>query len=483
MRGGLARIVSLTMILLLRTGTLMVMARLLNPRDFGLVGMVTAVIGVFSVFRDFGLSAAAVQRSEITAEQSSTLFWINLLVGVTLGAVATALGPFVAAFYHEPRLVGVTAVLATAFVFNAAGVQHTALLERRMRFVTLSVIDIAALLVGTSIGIGMALAGFGYWSLAANSTVTPLAYTVGVWLISRWVPGRPRRQIEILRMIRFGGTLTLNGLLMYLATNLDKVLLGRFWGVEALGIYGRAYQLINIPTESLNSAAGGVTFAALSRLQDEPARLRSFFVKSYSLTLSITVPITFMCALFGDDIIGVFLGHKWHSAIPVFRLLAPTALCLGILAPLGWLLASCGLVGRGLRMTLVTVPILVAAYAIGLHWGPIGVATAYSTAMMLSVIPMIAWARSGTPVLLRDLLLAIGRPLLSGIAAGGLAFALQSMWGALLPFLKLALNAGVFSCAYLLVLLYVMRQKQLFVEVLRGIFKSSSTDEPAAISL
>jgi O-antigen/teichoic acid export membrane protein len=118
--------------------------------------MVTAVIGVF---RDFGLSAAAVQGSEITAEQSSTLFWINLLAGVTLGAVATALGPFAAAFYHEPRLVGVTAVLATAFVFNAAGVQHTALLERRMRFVTLSVIDIASLLVGTSIGIGMALAG------------------------------------------------------------------------------------------------------------------------------------------------------------------------------------------------------------------------------------------------------------------------------------------------------------------------------------
>src|SRR5581483_8880458 len=107
MRGGMARIVSQMTNLALRTGTLMVMARLLAPKDFGLVGMVTAVIGVFSVFRDFGLSAAAVQRQSITPEQSSTLFWINLGVGCILGVIAVALGPFVAAFYHEPRLVAV----------------------------------------------------------------------------------------------------------------------------------------------------------------------------------------------------------------------------------------------------------------------------------------------------------------------------------------------------------------------------------------
>jgi O-antigen/teichoic acid export membrane protein len=260
-------------------------------------------------------------------------------------------------------------------------------------------------------------------------------------------------------------------------------LLGRFWGVEARGIYGRAYQLVNIPSDSLNSSAGGVIFAALSRLQDEAARLRSFFVKGYSLMLSITVPITLMCALFGNDIIGVFLGHKWNSAIPVFRLLAPTTLCLGIRAPLGWLLASCGLVGRGLRMTLVTVPILVTAYALGMPWGPKGVATAYSAAMILLVVPMIAWARRGTPVLLRDLLLAIGRPPLSGIAAGGLAFGLQFIWSALRPLPRLMLSGAVVSSVYLGVLLYVRRQKHFFVEVLRGIFKSSTTEESAAISL
>ena len=483
MRGGLARIVTQITTLLLRTVTLMIMARLLAPKDFGLVGMVTAVIGVFSVFRDFGLSSAAVQRSHITPEQSSTLFWINLLVGFTLSVIALVLGPFVAAFYHEPRLVAITALLGTAFLVNAAGVQHTALLEREMRFVILSVIDIVSLVVGTSMAIGLALRGFGYWSLVATSTITPLCYTIGVWLTARWMPGLPRKQAGVLHMMRYGGTLTLNGLITYLAMNLDKVLLGRFWGVEALGIYGRAYQLVNIPSDNLNSAAGGVVFAALSRLQDDPVRLKSFFLKGYTLVLSLTVPIALMCALFGDDIIRVFLGPKWISAIPVFRILAATTLGYAILAPLNWLLASSGLVGRGLRIALVLMPTLVVGYAIGLHWGPTGVAAGYSTAMMLAVIPLIAWARRGTPVKLSDLLLAIARPLASGILAAGLVFGIRHFWGgAILPLPRLIICTTAVLCFYLGILLYALGQKPLYVEILRGFMRSSSAEDPVPVS-
>ena len=115
-------------------------------------------------------------------------------------------------------------------------------------------------------------------------------------------------------MLRFGGTITLNGLVVYVAYNLEKVLLGRFWGADALGIYGRAYQLINIPTDNLNSAIGGVAFSALSRLQNDPVRLKSYFLKGYSLVISLTIPITIFCALFADDIVLVVLGPKWTDA-------------------------------------------------------------------------------------------------------------------------------------------------------------------------
>ena len=126
-RGGLARLFAVGAGFLLRLGSLMVLARLLGPKDFGLVGMVTAFTGFLGVFRDFGLSAAAVQRTTITEEQMSTLFWINILVGLLLMAVAFAMAPAIAAFYRNPQLFWVTAVLAPGFLFNAAGIQHSAL--------------------------------------------------------------------------------------------------------------------------------------------------------------------------------------------------------------------------------------------------------------------------------------------------------------------------------------------------------------------
>jgi PST family polysaccharide transporter len=161
-RGGLARLIAQAANFVLRTVSLMVLARLLDPKDFGLVGMVTAFTGVLGLFRDFGLSSAAIQRATVTEEQVSTLFWINLLVGALLGLLAIGMAPAIAAFYHEPRLFGVTAVLAAGFLFNAAGVQHGALLQRQMRFTALAIINTVALVVGTAVAIGGALAGYGY---------------------------------------------------------------------------------------------------------------------------------------------------------------------------------------------------------------------------------------------------------------------------------------------------------------------------------
>ena len=147
-RGGLARLCAQGANFLLRMGSLMVLARLLGPKDFGLVGMVTVFTGVLGLFRDFGLSSAAVQRTIVTEEQISTLFWINILVGVLLALVALAMAPAIAAFYHDPQLFWVTAVLATGFIFNAAGVQHSALLQRQMSFTALAVISIVSLIAG-----------------------------------------------------------------------------------------------------------------------------------------------------------------------------------------------------------------------------------------------------------------------------------------------------------------------------------------------
>jgi O-antigen/teichoic acid export membrane protein len=473
-RGGSARILVQAANFALRLVSLMVLSRLLEPRDFGLLGMVTALTGVLSLFRDFGLSAASVQRTSVTTEQSSTLFWINVLVGVILTVTAVSLSPVIAIFYHEPRLFWLTNVVAAGFLFNGAAVQHAAILQRQMRFTALACIDIVSLIVSTAVAIGGAVAGYGYWALAAMSVSGSVTFTAGLWLVCAWVPGVPRRAVGVRSMMRFGGTVTLNSLVNYVASNLEKVLLGRFWGAEVLGMYGRAYQLIRIPTDNLNSAVGDVAFSALSRIQDDPSRLRHYFLMGYSLVLAFTLPITIACCLFADDLISLLLGPKWKDAAVIFRLLSPTILVFAIVNPSGWLLTSIGMVGRGLKMALVITPLMIVGYIIGLRYGPRGVALAYSSIMILSVAPIIAWAVRGTVISVHDIVLAVGRPFVSGVVAAAFAFALQLVYGPFLhPLSRLSLGVAIMLAGYMGMLLYVMRQKSFYLNLLAAFRRGS----------
>jgi O-antigen/teichoic acid export membrane protein len=482
LRGGLARVCAQVANLLLRVGSLVILARLLTPKDFGLVGMVTALTGVLSLFRDFGLSAATVQHARVTEEQTNTLFWINILVGAILSAAVSGIAPIVATFYHEPRLYWVTIVLASGFLLNAAGIQHSARLQRQMRFTTLSMVDTGSWIVSTAVGIGAAKAGYGYWALVAMTVTLPLTASTAFWLVTAWVPGMPHRRAGIRPLMRFGGTLTVNGLIVYVASNFEKVLLGRFWGADAIGIYGRAYQLIRIPTDTLNASVGEVAFSALSRLQDDPSRLRSYFLKGYSLVLALTLPATFACGVLADDLIGVILGPKWKDAAPIFRLLTPTILVFAIANPLSWLVGAIGMVGRGVKMSLVIAPLMIASYFVGLPYGPKGVAFAYSTVMILWIIPVIAWSVHATAISLRDILTVVSRPLASSAIAGAFAFGVCSLYGQS-HLARLLLGSVVFIGTYLGILLYIMGQKSFYVDLLQKFIRRSPVEEKALVSV
>ena len=480
-RGGLSRLCAQGAALLLRVASLVVLARLLKPSDFGLVGMVTAFTGVLTLLRDFGLSSAAIQWPSITPEQISTLFWINMLVGALMSLAAVGMAPAIAHFYHQPSLFWMTSIVAMGFLFNAAGVQHAALLQRRMRFTALSVINIFSSAVGYVLAIAAAAAGFRYWALVTMPVATPLAATIGFWLTSAWVPGMPRGSAEVRSMLRFGSILTLNGLVAYIAFNAEKVMIGRVWGADAVGLYGRAFQLISIPTDGLNSAVGEVAFAALSRLQRDPARLRSYFLKGFSLVLGLTMPITLMCALFARDVVYVLLGPNWMGSIEIVRLLAPTIAILAIINPLGWLMYSLGMVARGLKIALVFAPIIIAGYCIGLPYGPAGIAIAYSTVMSLWVIPHVLWCVHGTDISAQDILLAAIRPLASGILAGGVAYEIGLICGpSLHPVVRLALESSALFVAFFGALLFIAGQRSLYVEVLSGL---RATVKPAQVTI
>ena len=469
-RAGAARSLGQGSRALLRLGTIVVLARLLDPSDFGLVAMVTVVTGVFDIFGTGGLSAATIQRAEISDQQISTLFWVNIVIGILLALLCLAVAPLLDLFYEDSSTALVLVALAPTFIFNAAGVQHVALLQRRLRYTTLSSIEVGSELVSGVISIALALAGWSYWALVVGVLAAPLVITVGAWIATGWIPGAPSRESDVSSMLRFGGTITLNNLVVYVAYNLEKVLLGRYFGPDALGLYGRAYELINLPTRIINSAVGSVAFSALSRLQKDEARVRTYFLAGYSLVVSLTLPTTIVCAVLADDIILVVLGPKWQASAEIFRLLAPTILVFGMINPLAWLLQSSGLQQRSLHVAFVLCPIVICSYLIGIPYGPNGVALAYSAAMTLWVVPHIVWCLYGTPITPGDLLSAIGRPLLSGAAAAVAALLVQHL-AADIPyaFVRLALAGTAMATVYVTTLLFVMGQKDLYLELFRGL--------------
>ena len=280
-----------------------------------------------------------------------------------------------------------------------------------MRFAISSAIDIVSLTVGVVLGVGMAMLGYGYWSLVAMTVVQIAVSTIAVWLVTRWIPGRPRRHVGISSMVRFGGIITLNSLVVYVAYNLEKVLLGRYWGADMLGIYGRAYQLANIPTENLNSSVGGVAFSALSRVKEDPQRFRSYFLKGYSIVLAFTLPITVVCTLYAEELVAVLLGPKWTASCQSFDCL-PHDPYLRHDQPLRLAALLRGPSGTEPEARAGHRAPVIAGYVLGLPYGPTGVAFGYSAAMALWVVPHILWCLHGTVISIRDVALAVGRPMI-----------------------------------------------------------------------
>jgi O-antigen/teichoic acid export membrane protein len=480
-RGGAARLVGQAARALVRLVSLIALAHLLDPSDFGLVAMVTVITGAFEIFANGGLSAATVQRAEISNEQVSTLFWCNIAIGTVLALLCLATAPVLSLFYHDQRTSLIIVALAPAFIVNATGVQHLALLQRDLRYATLATVEVGGEIVSAVVAIAMALAGFGYWSIVASVIVCPAAITIGAWLASGWIPGRPHGIGHVASMLRFGGTLTLNNLVVFGAYNFEKVLLGRYFGSDALGLYSRAYELVNLPTRVINNSIGGVAFSSLARVQNDPARLKSYFLKGYSLVVAITLPATIACAVFADDLVHVMLGPKWDQAATIFRLLAPTILVFGMINPTAWLLQAAGLQQRSLNIALVMSPLVLCSYIIGLPWGPNGVAMSFSTMMVLWLMPNLYWCTHGTGIAVRELLAAAGRALFSAIIAAVAGLIVQH-FAAPIPsaLLRLALGGTAMLAVYVLSLLFVMKQSEFYFDLLRSL-KGSVLKEEAAL--
>ena len=453
-RGATATLLGQGATFALAFGSAAALGRLLEPADFGLVAMVSAVTGFVVMFRDAGLSQATVQQATIDHRQVSTLFWLNVALTLAVTAAVVALSPLIAWFYGEPRLAGITVVSGLAVLVGGLGLQHRALLLRSMRAGTVSLIGVAGTAVGVAAGVTMAALDFGYWSLIGLNLATALATTIGFWIASGWRPGPPVRRSGVRRMAAFGGWIGGGQFVNYFARNADNVLIGRFLGEGPLGHYSRAYALLLLPLRGINGPLNGVAVPGLSRLQDEPRRYAAFFLRALWLSAVAGLPIAGVLIVLARPAVRLVLGDGWETAERVFEVLAWTAPLQVVGQNFGWLYVAGGQTRRLFAWSLIGTPIVVGSFAAGLPFGVVGVAASYALAGLL-YWPLHAWhATRGQPVTLpavaRTLLgptLALLAQLAAGLAVTRLA---PDAWP---EALAAAASLAAMAVAYLTVLL------------------------------
>jgi PST family polysaccharide transporter len=445
----------------LTVASTVILSRLLTPHDFGLLAMVTAIMGLLRIFKDAGLSAATIQREGITHAQVSNLFWINVAVAGLMALIMCALAPAIAWFNHEPQLVAITLWLSITFLLSGSTVQHRALLSRQMRFKAAAVIDVGSMAVSLVVGVGMALAGCGYWSLVGMSVALEAVGLVLTWLASRWRPQWPRRGSGTRPLLGFGISMTASGALYAITRSADSVLVGKCYGADALGLYSRAVALLMRPMDQFMAPFCSVLLPTLSRLQSEPERYRRVFMRVYEGMALMSFALIGLLLPLSRPVTLVLLGPKWEAVSMIFCGFTLVALYFPVATPVAWLLISLGRSKDFFRWNLAYAIISISSFVIGLPFGVVGVAWAFSIGGLGIALPILYYlaGRSG-PVGTKDLWVGFCRHLPLCLVIGGVTMLAESMTRKYSPALQLLMcvPAGVAAGAGTILALRAQRE-------------------------
>jgi O-antigen/teichoic acid export membrane protein len=384
-RGGAVAITAQALKFIIAIGATSILARLLTPQDYGLISMVAFVTAFVSLYKDLGLAAATIQRPEISFDQISTLFWINVSLSVAVCIFTAAIAPLVSWFYGEPRLTAITVITAVGFIISGLAVQHEALLRRQMRYFALAAIGLISLIAGYVVAILMALKGFHYWALVGSQLAVVFTGTVITWTVCRWRPGLPKKDTGVRSMLRFGGNFTGFSTINFFSRNLDNLLIGRVWGAQQLGIYNRAYQLMMLPIDQINEPISSVAIPSLSRLTGSDIDYRRAYLRMLEKVALLTMPGVALMIATSDWIVAIVLGPQWRAVGILLVILGVAGLIQPISNTTGWLFLTQGRTKEMFRLSMVFGPITMATIIVGLPWGAVGVATSYVTGQLILI--------------------------------------------------------------------------------------------------
>lgn len=453
-RGGMWTISGQGLKLGLQLLSTAILARLLAPADFGLLALVMPILAFFTVFRDVGLTSATIYSDDITPDEVTSLFWINAGAGTLMALLLIGISPLAGRFYGDARLTTTLQVMSITFVMSGVMAQYQALLQRDLKFKLLTLIDVGANVLGTALSIWAAFAGFGYWSLLVMPVTMQATNMIGTLVVSRWQPGRPCWQPRSASMARFGSAIAGFNILNYFARNVDNLLIGKVWGMEALGFYGRAYSLMMAPLSQVIYPLSQVVVPVLTRIRHDRERYLNTYLNMMRVIMLCCVSVV-TCLLVGREwLVAILLGPKWQAAAALFLALGFSALVQPMNSSTGWLMLSQGrsrdIAWWGVISSVITVLSIVGA----LPFGTLAVASAYSLSQILIVSPLLWWfCCRGSAVRVSDML-SVSLPLWIACGIAGLSFEALHQWvlPPMLPVVGMAL-ACVWVLSWVLLLL------------------------------
>jgi PST family polysaccharide transporter len=399
-----------------------VLARLLTPSEFGVIGMLFVFTGFAQILSDSGLNAALIYHQEVTEAHRSTAFWVQCAIGASLTVIFVLGAPLLARFYHLSTLAPLTRLIAVVFLAQALGQVQYSLLTKEFQFRKLAATSIGATVLSGSLAVLLAWLGYGVWALAWQMLAAAVLTCCGYWLFSSWRPRllfdrRAARELGNYAVYLLG-----YGSLNYWMRNGDNLAIARLLGAYDLGIYARAYTLMLLPLNNISAVIGQVMFPALSQMRGDLVRFGNAYLRATRLIALISFPLMTGLAIFSDAIVALLFGPKWLAVVPILRVFSFVGLLQSIVFPVGWVFTALGKTRDQFRLSLVLACAFVIAIAGGIRYGLQGVAYAYSLWTLLTAVLNLQIVARYMKLSLRTILGSVARIALMTIAMGTIVF-------------------------------------------------------------
>lgn len=362
--------------LVIQLSGIAIMTRLLPPSDFGLVALAAIFTAFAALIQDFGTSTALVQRKEINQRLISTIFWLNILIGLALCLVVAAISPLAAYLLHEERLTEVLLGLSIVFPLSTAGAMHRALMQRERRFKTLVRQELVNGVFSLGCAVVAAKLGFGVYSLVIQHVVTVTMSTLQSWFSNKVRPTWEWSGAEFHKTWHFTSHLLAFRCLTYFSGNADNILVGRFLGSVELAWYSMAYRIMAVPVQAMGRVVTRVMLPHFSSDQDDPARIGRHFVAMLSLLAALSWPAFALAWGLREPFVDVLFGEKWKPVAAVLAWLALTGMAKIVAYHTGTILTALANTRQLRNNGIISSTANVTAFAIGVPFGIVGVAMA-----------------------------------------------------------------------------------------------------------